>query len=71
MSKVLAMNFKTGQGRSMRVTIEDPKEDLTPDDIRDAMNLIISKDIFNVEGGVAEIAGATITTTETQKILFE
>ena len=58
MKKVLAMSFKTGLGRSMRITLEDPREDLTSGEVRDAMNLIISKDIFNVEGGVAEIAGA-------------
>ncbi|HZJ56663.1 MAG TPA: DUF2922 domain-containing protein [Clostridia bacterium] len=70
MSKVLAMNFKTGLGRSMRITLEDPRDDLTSGEVRDAMDLIISKDIFNVEGGVAEIAGASIITTDTQELVF-
>ncbi len=71
MAKVLAMNFKTGLGRSMRVTLEDPRDDVTSEEIRDTMNLIIEKDIFNVEGGVAEIAGASIITTQTQQVVFE
>ncbi|NLJ40367.1 MAG: DUF2922 domain-containing protein [Clostridiales bacterium] len=70
MKKVLAMSFKTGMGKSMRVTLEDPKDDITPEEVEEAMELIIAKDVFNVEGGVAEIAGANITTTETQQIVF-
>jgi hypothetical protein len=69
--KVLAMNFKTGLGRSMRITLEDPREDLTSGEVRETMELIISKDIFNVEGGVTEIAGASIITTDTQDLVFE
>lgn len=71
MDKVLAMNFKTGLGRNMRVSLEDPKEDISPDEIKETMNLIISKDIFNVEGGVKEIASANITTTQTEEVVFE
>jgi hypothetical protein len=69
--KVLQMNFRTGLGRNMRITLEDPREDLTADDIKDVMNLIISKDIFNVEGGLAQIASASIVTTQTQQVVFE
>ncbi|MFY9176872.1 MAG: DUF2922 domain-containing protein [Caldicoprobacterales bacterium] len=71
MDKVLQMNFRTGLGRNMRITLEDPREDLTADDIKDVMNLIISKDIFNVEGGLAQIASASIVTTQTQQVVFE
>lgn len=71
MSKVLAMNFKTGMGKSMRVSLEDPKEDISSEEIKDAMNLIITNDVFNVEGGLAQIANATITTTEVQQVLFD
>lgn len=71
MEKVLAMNFKTGLGRSMRVTLEDPRDDITADEIKETMNLIISKDIFNVEGGVKEIASANIITTQSEQVVFE
>ena len=71
MDKVLQMNFRTGLGRNMRITLEDPREDLTADDIKDVMNLIISKDIFNVEGGLTQIASASIVTTQTQQVVFE
>ena len=71
MDKVLEMNFRTGLGRSMRITLDDPREDITPQDIRDTMELIISKGVFNVEGGLAEIASAYISTTEKQQVVFE
>ncbi|NLN42627.1 MAG: DUF2922 domain-containing protein [Clostridiales bacterium] len=71
MDKILQMNFRTGLGRSMRITLEDPREDITPEDIKNVMNLIISKDIFNVEGGLEQIASAYIVTTQTQQVVFE
>ena len=71
MDKVLQMNFRTGLGRSMRITLEDPREDITAEDIKNVMNLIISKNIFNVEGGLVDIASAYIVTTQTQQVIFE
>ncbi len=71
MDKVLQMNFRTGLGRSMRITLEDPREDITAEDIKNVMNLIISKNIFNVEGGLVDIASAYIVTTQTQQVVFE
>lgn len=71
MDKVLAMSFKTGLGKSMRITLEDPREDVTSEEIKATMNLIISKDLFNVEGGVAEIVGANIITTQSEQVVFE
>lgn len=71
MKKVLAMNFKTGLGRNMRITLDDPKEDVTPEEIKDTMDLMIEKNLFNVEGGIAEIGSASIVTTQTQEVVFE
>lgn len=71
MDKVLQMNFRTGLGRSMRITLEDPREDITAEDIKNVMNLIISKDIFNVEEGLVDIASAYIVTTQTEQVSFE
>lgn len=55
----------------MRITLEDPREDITAEDIKNVMNLIISKNIFNVEGGLVDIASAYIVTTQTQQVVFE
>lgn len=68
MKRVLAMNFITGFGSNMRLSVDDPREDLNPSEIKDFMELVIAKDIFNVEGGLESIKGATITSTEVDVI---
>ncbi|NLC43845.1 MAG: DUF2922 domain-containing protein [Clostridiales bacterium] len=70
METMLEMIFKTGAGRSYRLTLNSPKADLTPSEIQDAMNLVISKDLFAVDGGVAEIDSAQLITTQTEPIVF-
>lgn len=61
--KVLVMVFKTGAGKSFRITLDNPKEGITPEEVTAAMNLIISKDLFDVDGGVTEASEANIITT--------
>ena len=70
MKSVLELNFKTGSGKSFRLTLDDPKEDLAPAEIQSAMNQVIEKGIFDAEGGVTEIDSANIITTETEPIVF-
>lgn len=64
--KVLEMIFKTGAGRSFRLTFDDPREDLTPAEVRSAMELVISKNVFAVEGDVTAIDKAQIVTTQNE-----
>jgi len=70
MEQVLEMVFKTGTGKSFRITLDAPRIDIDPVEVEAAMNLIISKDIFNVEGGLVAIEGANIITTEEEQIVF-
>ena len=67
---VLQMIFKTGMGKSFRLSLEAPRVDVSPLEIQAAMNLVISKGIFDVEGGVTEITGANIVTTDVQPVEF-
>jgi hypothetical protein len=71
MDTMLEMIFKTGMGRRFRLTLDSPKPDITPAEIEAAMNLIIEKNLFAVDGGVAEIDSAQIITTQTEEIVFE
>lgn len=48
--KRLVMNFKTLLGKKVAISVDDPREDLTEEDIKDAMNVILSKNIFTVNG---------------------
>lgn len=70
MEQVLEMVFKTGAGKSHKITLEAPRIDLDPADVEAAMDLIISKDIFNVEGGLVAVERASIITTEEEQIVF-
>lgn len=70
METMLEMIFLTGAGRTYKLTLNNPKEDLTPSEVQDAMNLVISKNLFDVTGGVAEIDKAQIITTQTEPIVF-
>ncbi|MGI6570154.1 MAG: DUF2922 domain-containing protein [Caldicoprobacterales bacterium] len=71
METMLEMLFRTGAGRRFRLTLDDPKPDLTPAEIEAAMNLVIEKSLFAVDGNIVEIESANIITTQTQPIVFE
>jgi len=70
MVQVLQMTFRTGTGREFRISLENPKTDLTPVQIQTAMNAIVSKNAFNVEGGLVEALSAQIISTQTQPIVL-
>ena len=64
----LVMNFKNTLGNSFSITVEDPRDDLTEEEVIDAMNLIKDKNIFLPKGyDIGECVSAKIvnsTTTE-------
>lgn len=48
--KFLYMVFKNSLGNSCTISVEDPRDDLTEQEIVDCMNLIITKNIFEPKG---------------------
>lgn len=68
MVQVLQMNFRTGTGREFRISLDNPKADLTSAQIQAAMNTIVSKNVFNIEGGLIEALSANVISTQTQPI---
>jgi len=68
MAQTLEMVFRTGQGRTYRITLDDPRLDLQPSEVRAFMDLVISVNPFNIEGGLVEIVGANIIDTEIQPL---
>lgn len=70
MDSVLEMFFKTGEGKIFRLAVDDPKTDLTPAEVEAAMNLILTKNIFAVEGGLASVDSAQIVTTNIEPLVF-
>lgn len=68
MSQILEMVFKTGQGRNYRITLDDPRIDILPEEVLSTMNLILEANPFDIEGGLVDIAEANIITTEVHPI---
>ncbi len=49
--KTLQLSFRNDEGRAVTFSIANPVEPLVPQDVEDAMNLIITKNIFATNGG--------------------
>lgn len=66
MAKRLVMTFKTAEGTTSTITVDEPKLDLTETEVRAVMDTIINKDIFDSNSGnlVAVKSAEIITTTE-------
>ncbi|MFC7686922.1 DUF2922 domain-containing protein [Ureibacillus sp. GCM10028918] len=50
MAQVLEMKFDTDNGKTMTLTVNDPKENLTPTEVENVMQTIISSNIFHNTG---------------------
>ncbi len=62
----LIMNFKTELDKKVSITVDSPRTDLTEEEIHDAMLLILSKDIFNINGAsLVSLVDAKVVTTDT------
>ena len=70
MATLLEMIFATGAGKKFRITLDNPRADVTPTEVHDAMDLVIDKDLFAVDGDVAAIESAQIVTTQTEVLEF-
>ena len=68
MKNVLEMVFKTAENRSHKLSIDDPKDDLTGEEIRACMDLIVEDNIFNIGGGLVEAVSAAFVVTEKTEI---
>ena len=66
LNKRLIMTFKTTDDKSVSLSIDDPREDITEAEIKDAMDLVIAKIIFSPGGSdIKESVSAKIVVTDT------
>lgn len=61
-TRVLYMTFKNSLGNSCTISVDDPRQDITEQNIIDFMNLVVTKNIFQPKG-------YDITTTVSAKIV--
>jgi len=50
MSQVLEMKFDTANGKTITISVNDPKPDITGAEISSVMQIIMDQDVFHHEG---------------------
>lgn len=65
----LELGFKDTDGKNFKLTLDEPREDLEDEEVKNAMDLIVSKDVFrNKNRALSQVDHAQIVITEIEKI---
>lgn len=65
----LELEFKDEMGKKFTLSIDEPRDDLTPGDIKDTMEEIVDKSIFaTATGDVIALEGARYITTTVEEV---
>ena len=65
-TKRLVMTFKTTDDKKVSLSVDNPREDITESEIKDAMDLVISKNIFAPNGAdIVSAVEAKVVVTDT------
>ena len=66
LNKKLVMTFKTTDDKKVSISVDNPREDLSENEIKSAMELIIDKNIFSPNGEeLAALVSAKVVQTDT------
>lgn len=61
MAKTLELQFVTEFGKPARITVDNPKEPIDQDVVKQSMGLIVAAGIFNTaNGNLASVKGARV-----------
>lgn len=73
MEKVFEMVFAYANGKRKTLTIRAPKEDISDEQAREAMQAIIDADVFvsDAHGSLAEIVEARYKTTTVETVVAD
>ena len=65
-TKRLVMTFKTTDDKKVSLSVDNPREDITESEIKDAMDLVVSKNIFAPNGAdIISAVEAKVVVTDT------
>ena len=65
-TKRLVMTFKTTDDKKVSLSVDNPREDITESEIKDAMDLVVSKNIFAPNGAdIVSAVEAKVVITDT------
>lgn len=64
----LVMTFKSSDDKNISISVDDPREDLSEREIKEAMDTILEKDIFSPNGGslVSAVSAKVVQTDTTE-----
>jgi hypothetical protein len=69
MALTLQMVFQNQPGRNVAINIPEVREDVTPEEIKTLMELILAKNIFDSTGGnLVALMEANLVSREVQEI---
>lgn len=69
MKKTLEMAFRNQSGKEIRLSLPDPKTDLTRTQVETVMQTIISKNIFTSKGGdLTQIVDVRLRSSDTSSL---
>jgi len=70
MSTRLRMSFLNALNRTTSMSVDDPREDLTPAEVQAVMDDVIAKNIFNSSGGdLVSVKSAEVITTNVNELI--
>jgi len=65
-TKKLIMTFKSSDDKKVSISVDNPRENLTESEIKEAMDTIIEKNIFSPNGGsLVSVVCAKVVQTDT------
>lgn len=65
-TKRLVMTFLTDEDRKVSLSVDDPRENITEAEIKDCMDLVVSKNIFAPNGeALVKTVDAKVVVTDT------
>ncbi len=70
--KKLLMTFKTTDNKNVSISVDEPREDITEEEIQSVMTTILNKDIFFPNGStLLSLVGAKVVETGTTEFDLE
>jgi len=64
------MSFLNALNRTTSMSVDDPREDLTPAEVQAVMDDVIAKNIFNSSGGdLVSVKSAEVVTTTVNELI--
>lgn len=62
----LSLKFISQEGRTVTLNVQEPREDILEQEVKDAMDLIVARDLFTSNSGDLVSADSAVLITRTE-----